>query len=567
MEGVTVGQVFDAECILSKRPRKGKFEYLVKWRGWSSKHNSWEPEENILDPRLLAAFHKREQERELLFQKKGKRPRGRPRKILPPLPAATKDSRSSSSSSSGLSSSASSSSSEDEDHTKKAKPGPRVLPVPQKRPQIVLAKPDPPCKKKRGRKPLHPDLRALRQAKSGPPPLPPLPPSPPPPPPPPPPRHHQPHHQVLRPSRDDPRPGVKKPLQPASFTYTGLSRASREEAASASKMSASSFSPAPAAGASKPGSLGCVWTSRSMSPSSSSYSKTSPSPQRNSLSELKRSVSDTGGGRGEGYKTSALKQGAGSGSLGLHGSFVGGQTAVQRSPLSQRRQEGAASVQHRHQNLSKAPAAAPRDRANQALNLRALNLQSVGKPPGASSLAVRGNSAVAASRSSLRSGGVVVKGAAGSVKETRTSGGGQRSGLAAGGSAEHGRLRDDRGKEMLSEAKKMAGSGSGRGNGSGRLEERKHTLASQNRSLNELSTGDSDDTSSSESEQDASPFPNNSRRPSLGNGATESDTETDWRPARSLLEHVSVTDVTANFITVTVKESPTSVGFFNSRNH
>ncbi|KAF3853040.1 hypothetical protein F7725_013728, partial [Dissostichus mawsoni] len=50
MEGVTVGQVFDAECILSKRPRKGKCEYLVKWRGWSSKHNSWEPEENILDP-------------------------------------------------------------------------------------------------------------------------------------------------------------------------------------------------------------------------------------------------------------------------------------------------------------------------------------------------------------------------------------------------------------------------------------------------------------------------------------------------------------------------------------
>uniref|UniRef100_A0A3B4ZUX0 Chromo domain-containing protein n=1 Tax=Stegastes partitus TaxID=144197 RepID=A0A3B4ZUX0_9TELE len=78
MEGVTVGQVFDAECILSKRPRKvragpgaggvrwpggaaGKFEYLVKWRGWSS---NWEPEENILDPRLLAAFHKRSSDTE-----------------------------------------------------------------------------------------------------------------------------------------------------------------------------------------------------------------------------------------------------------------------------------------------------------------------------------------------------------------------------------------------------------------------------------------------------------------------------------------------------------------------
>ncbi|KAL7371709.1 hypothetical protein ABVT39_003686 [Epinephelus coioides] len=495
----------------------------------------------------------REQERELLFQKKGKRPRGRPRKILP-APAATKDSRSSSSSSSGLTSSASSSSSEDEEHTKKAKPGPRVHPVPQKRPQIVLAKPDPPRKKKRGRKPLHPDLRALRQAKSRPPP----PPSPPPPPPPP--RHHQ----VLRPPREEPRPGVKKPLQPASFTYTGLSRTSRDEAASASQTSASSFSQT---AASKPGSLSCIWTSRSMSPSSS-YSKTSPSPQsKNSLSELKRSISETSSSRGDGYKVSALKQGGGSGSLGLHGNFGGGQTAVQRSPLNQRRHDGTGLVQHKQQNLSKASSSpTPRDRANQALNLRALNLQSVSKLPAGSSL--QGNNAGAASsRSSLRSGGgMVVKGGVGGIKETRTSAGGQRSGLAAGGGAEQARLREDRGKEMLGDTKKMTGSSSARGNGSGRHEERKHGLGSQNRSLNELSTGDSDETSSSESEHDASLYPNNSR-PSLGNDATESDTETDWRPARSLLEHVFVTDVTANFITVTVKESPTSVGFFNSRNH
>ncbi|XP_070707423.1 chromobox protein homolog 2-like [Pempheris klunzingeri] len=549
MEGVTVGQVFDAECILSKRPRKGKFEYLVKWRGWSSKHNSWEPEENILDPRLLAAFHKREQERELLFQKKGKRPRGRPRKILPPAPAAAKDSRSSSSSSSGLSSSASSSSSEDEDHSKKAKPGPRVHPVPQKRPQIVPAKPDPPRKKKRGRKPLHPDLRALRQAKTRPPPSPP-----PPPPPPPPPRHHQ----VLRPSREEPRPGVKKPLQPASFTYTGLSRSSRDEAAAASQTSASSFSQTAAA---KPGSLGCLWTSRSMSPSSGSSYKAGPSPQgKTSLSELKRSVSETG--RGDGFKASPLKPGAGSGSAGLHSGFPPG---AQRPPLSQRRQDGGAGqtglVQHKQQNSSfskPSSSPTPRDRANQALSLRALNLQSVSKPPAGSGLQGHGAGA-AASRSSLRSGGV------GSIKEGRASGGGQRSGPAAGG-AEQGRLRDDRGKEALAETKRLTGSGSGRGNGGGRHEERKHGLSSQSRSLNELSTGDSDETSSSESEQDAVLYPNNSR-PSLGNDATESDTETDWRPARSLLEHVFVTDVTANFITVTVKESPTSVGFFNSRNH
>lgn len=41
----------------------------------------------------------------------------------------------------------------------------------------------------------------------------------------------------------------------------------------------------------------------------------------------------------------------------------------------------------------------------------------------------------------------------------------------------------------------------------------------------------------------------------------------DWKPPRSLIEHVFVTDVTANLVTVTVKESPTSVGFFSIRNY
>lgn len=71
MELSAVGErVFAAESLLKRRIRKGRMEYLVKWKGWSQKYSTWEPEENILDTRLVAAFEERERERELYGPKK-----------------------------------------------------------------------------------------------------------------------------------------------------------------------------------------------------------------------------------------------------------------------------------------------------------------------------------------------------------------------------------------------------------------------------------------------------------------------------------------------------------------
>ncbi|KAI1297250.1 Chromobox -like protein 8 [Halotydeus destructor] len=82
MELSAVGErVFAAECILQRRKskkKKGEVEYLVKWKGWASKYNTWEPEENILDRRLLDAYERRERELKRKSNQKSKPPPRRP---------------------------------------------------------------------------------------------------------------------------------------------------------------------------------------------------------------------------------------------------------------------------------------------------------------------------------------------------------------------------------------------------------------------------------------------------------------------------------------------------------
>jgi len=56
-------RVFAAECIEMKRIRKGKVEFFIKWKGWSNKFRTWEPEKNILDKQLIEEFYEKERRR------------------------------------------------------------------------------------------------------------------------------------------------------------------------------------------------------------------------------------------------------------------------------------------------------------------------------------------------------------------------------------------------------------------------------------------------------------------------------------------------------------------------
>ncbi|NWI58331.1 CBX2 protein, partial [Calyptomena viridis] len=483
---------------------------------------------------LILVFF-REHDKEVQNRKRGKRPRGRPRKHVvspssvgiysPEMPAKTKSSSSSSSTSSS-----SSSSDEEDESDLEAKRGPRsreTHPVPQKKAQILVAKPDmkDTSRKKRGRKPLPPEQKAARRTVN--------------------------LTKVLKTSRKEVGGSTKlvgklqsqhstQPmLKDPPGTLAGLSSGGSSTENLPNMMKSGSTSPSQA----------ISWQS-SIVHYMNRMSQSQTAAESSALGRLALKAQAAGkSSLGLDLKMRSQK---GSGELGLN--VQGPKTAkAPSSGAGGDQKSGFAGGGQTLPNGSKTPApsgAGTQPASSQELNMQALNLQSVKNGPsvaGGSSLprhlcgalgkgsgsgAAAGTGPGSAKGSAVGAGlnaasASVLTGGDGSKSKKQTHRAGDRD-LAKGGSA------SAQEGHVAAESRKPS-------------------------ALSEVSTGED---TSSDSDRDSTSFPGVGQ-----NMSVSIQTSQDWKPTRSLIEHVFVTDVTANLITVTVKESPTSVGFFNLRQY
>ncbi|NWV29424.1 CBX2 protein, partial [Origma solitaria] len=505
---------------------------------------------------LILVFS-REHDKEVQNRKRGKRPRGRPRKNVvspssrfampknitwpllltlpvsvalqePEMPAKTKSSSSSSSTSSS-----SSSSDEEDESDLEAKRGPRsreTHPVPQKKAQILVAKPDmkDASRKKRGRKPLPPEQKAARRTVN--------------------------LTKVLKTSRKEVGGSAKLvgKLQPQHSTQGSGMAVLKDASSTLAGLSS---------GGSSVENLPNMMKSGSASPSQAISWQSSIVHYMNRMSQSQTAAESSALGR-LALKAQAASKGSlgldlkmrnqkGSGELGLN--MQGPKTAkAPGSSTGGDQKSGIAAEGQMLPNGSKTPSsssgAGVQPASSQELNLQALNLQSVKNGPSV------------ASGSSLPRHlcGSLAKGSGGS---TSVGAGGAKGGAVGAGlnAAGAGALPGGDSGKSKKQTHRAGDRDLAKGGSVGAQEGHAATESRKTSALSEMSTGED---TSSDSDRDSASLPGVGQ-----NMSVSIQTSQDWKPTRSLIEHVFVTDVTANLITVTVKESPTSVGFFNLRQY
>ncbi|NXA04098.1 CBX2 protein, partial [Sapayoa aenigma] len=507
---------------------------------------------------LILVFF-REHEKEVQNRKRGKRPRGRPRKHVvspssgfampmtilwlfpftlpvsvalqePEMPAKTKSSSSSSSTSSS-----SSSSDEEDESDLEAKRGPRsreTHPVPQKKAQILVAKPDmkDTSRKKRGRKPLPPEQKAARRTVN--------------------------LTKVLKTSRKEVGGSTKLvgKLQPQHGTQGSGMAMLKDPAGTLAGLSS---------GGSSTENLPNMMKSGSTSPNQAISWQSSIVHYMNRMSQSQTAAESSALGRLALKAQSASKSSLGldlkmrsqkgSGELGLN--VQGPKTAkAPSSGAGGDQKSGFAVGGQMLPNGSKTPAgssgAGVQPTSSQELNLQALNLQSVKNGP-----SVAGGSSLPRHLC-----GALAKGSGSGAAVSVGPGSAKGSAVGAGLNATSASVfTGGDGSKSKKQMHRAGDRDSGKGSSASAQEGHVAVESRKPSALSEMSTGED---TSSDSDRDSASFP------SVGQNMSVSiQTSQDWKPTRSLIEHVFVTDVTANLITVTVKESPTSVGFFNLRQY
>merc|ERR1711872_845670 len=59
------GEEYEVEKILERRVKKGKTEYLIKWKGYDNEEdNTWEPQENLDCEDKITDFEKNRKDKE-----------------------------------------------------------------------------------------------------------------------------------------------------------------------------------------------------------------------------------------------------------------------------------------------------------------------------------------------------------------------------------------------------------------------------------------------------------------------------------------------------------------------